>query len=883
MTQHKTILIVLRHLLLGVLIFTGILQASAVDPLIQQLAEREIQRRQQMAVLAQENMAEGAEAYNEGDYERAVGLYRGAVEMLPDSERTGALREQAISDMVDSVLQLTEQRIAEARWADAETLVDFALEFRPEDERALSLKDKLIDPEYFPKQRTPRYVAQVQDVKRLLQEGRGFYLDGQYDLAIKRCDQVLNIDPYNAAAYRLKEEVWSTIRRENVPAVYNNTRAELLSQVGMAWGTPVNEYGEVRGFGDEGPGEEMGERERINRLLDTLIVPTVELNDATVEEALEFLRFQSIQLDPDGQGIDFVLRLDEGGSSGGGAPAPAADESIDFDDFGSSDDAGAAPAASGGSVSALPRIDLRLRNAPLREVLRYVTEIAGLEFIVEDFAVLIVPQGADTAARGRVITKTIRVPPDFITRAVGSGGGGGDASGGGGGGFGFGEPSGDGGSEPSLSGPSATAEEALRQLGINLPPAGGATFDPGTATLTVTATSAQIRQIEAIAQQMQSQVAKQVKIEAKFLEVTQDNFTELGFDWLLGAANVPGNNGVFFSGGTEGFTNPPLDQSTFPFNAPGAGAPVGTNPVTGGLRSGNVGIASDSIDSLLFPAPARDGLLISPGIFSVAGVFTDPQFQVVVRALDQKRAVDLLSAPSVTTKSGQRAVIEVNREFPFPVEFDPPQIPQDFGSIGGTALVPGTLGTPPSSFPVTPTTPVTFETKNTGVTLEVDPTVGADNVTIDLNLIPEVIEFEGFINYGSPIQTFSTNAIGVATPIVITPNVINQPVFSVRRVSTNITIWDGSTVVLGGLMREDIQKVEDKVPFLGDIPLVGRLFKSEAEQHVQQNLVIFVTATLIDPAGVPLRQSERLQEDPVEELGIPDPIKKRVPEIPVFK
>ena len=56
---------------------------------------------------------------------------------------------------------------------------------------------------------------------------------------------------------------------------------------------------------------------------------------------------------------------------------------------------------------------------------------------------------------------------------------------------------------------------------------------------------------------------------------------------------------------------------------------------------------------------------------------------------------------------------------------------------------------------MTPTTPQDWETRNTGVTLEVEPVVGGDATTIDLNLIPQVVEFEGFINYGSPI-----NAVG---------------------------------------------------------------------------------------------------------------------------
>jgi len=76
-----------------------------------------------------------------------------------------------------------------------------------------------------------------------------------------------------------------------------------------------------------------------------------------------------------------------------------------------------------------------------------------------------------------------------------------------------------------------------------------------------------------------------------------------------------------------------------------------------------------------------------------------------------------------------------------------------------------------------------------------------------------------------------------------------QPIFSTRKVKTSVTVWDGQTVALGGLIREDVQDVEDKLPVLGDLPFIGRLFRSEVEDHFKRNLMIFVTATLIDPAG----------------------------------
>src|SRR6202011_684487 len=139
----------------------------------------------------------------------------------------------------------------------------------------------------------------------------------------------------------------------------------------------------------------------------------------------------------------------------------------------------------------------------------------------------------------------------------------------------------------------------------------------------------------------------------------------------------------------------------------------GQNPVTAGNRSGNLAISANAIDALLFPSAG--GSAVAPGIFGLAGVFTNPQFQVVVRALNQKKGVDLLSAPKVTTKSGQRAVIEIVREFRYPTQFQPPQIPQTVGNTG----ISGSGGT--TSVPITPTTPTAFETRNTGVTLEVEP------------------------------------------------------------------------------------------------------------------------------------------------------------------
>lgn len=350
----------------------------------------------------------------------------------------------------------------------------------------------------------------------------------------------------------------------------------------------------------------------------------------------------------------------------------------------------------------------------------------------------------------------------------------------------------------------------------------------------------------------------------------------MGFDWLLGPFNLNTKGSVALAGGTSG-TGAMVNQADYPFST------NGLHPVTAGNRSGNLAINGNAIDSLLLGTSA--GQVLAPGIFGVGGLLTDPQFQLVVRALNQKKGVDLLSAPRVTTKSGQRAVIEIVREFRYPTQFEPPKIPDTVGSVttrtdtGGIIPLGGA-----SSVPVTPTTPTHFETRNTGVTLEVEPVIGPDGVTIDLNLVPQVVEFEGFINYGSPILAPSSSFINTVTgglisspPSVLTPNIINQPVFSTRKVTTSVSVWDGQTVVLGGLMREDVQKTEDRTPLLGDIPLFGRLFRTNAEQHIKRNLVIFVTARLVNPGGQLVHSTEETEES--EDL-IEPPI---LPEVPFYK
>ena len=125
---------------------------------------------------------------------------------------------------------------------------------------------------------------------------------------------------------------------------------------------------------------------------------------------------------------------------------------------------------------------------------------------------------------------------------------------------------------------------------------------------------------------------------------------------------------------------------------------------------------------------------------------------------------------------------------------------------------------------------------------------------------------KGFINYGVPIETAADASLGAQE---ITPGTINQPVFNLRSMVTNLQVLDGQTAVLGGLIREDTQEINDKVPVLGDIPLVGRLFQSKVSARTKKNLLIFFTARLIRPNGK-LQYVKTLNAEPKEE-ALPEP------------
>jgi general secretion pathway protein D len=154
-------------------------------------------------------------------------------------------------------------------------------------------------------------------------------------------------------------------------------------------------------------------------------------------------------------------------------------------------------------------------------------------------------------------------------------------------------------------------------------------------------------------------------------------------------------------------------------------------------------------------------------------------------------------------------------------------------------------------------TPITQQVE-TGPVLDVVPYVLSDGYTINLTLIPSLTEFQGYQTPPPvPDVTAGLNVVQLPTSL---------PIFAVRQVVTTVNIWDNQTIVIGGLISSVTASTKDTVPVLGNLPGIGRLFQSSSKVVAKKNLMIFVTATIVDPAGNRVHSDDEL---PFTQTAIP--------------
>ena len=644
---------------------------------------------------------------------------------------------------------------------------------------------------------SPEYVAQAKIIRDLLTRGRAQYLNGDYDGASATFKEVEARDANNPDAKLFQTKIAELLGGIHSQNLYK-TRGQMLTEVDQQWERPkvfdISASNVV----------EVDEGGRIKDKLNAIVIPQVNFSGMELTRVVETLSELSVEYDPERIGVNIIPLFNSNDSN--------------------------------------PRVNISLRNLNLDRILQFVTQQVNFAYDVGGDAVTIQPSDS-LGGSATSVTEFFPISRATVIRLTGFRDGGGISSGPV---DPFAAPSGGGSSGPSQNDEVEALQSFFQSAGVNFEiPGASLAFDGE--QLIVTQSRRNLERMRTILRNYNE--VKQVEIEAKFLEVSQNDLEEVGFDWSAG----DGRQFIL-----DEFGAPVLDQFGNPtFSNQRQGSTQGrtlsgtfsTDEAASSIRIQRVGAQPQlfpntppSLNSAIDVAANATSLFTATG-WTING--TDVGF--ALRALSRKTGSDLMSAPKVTVLSGKRASITVAQELRYPESYGDIESQVSSGNNNNN----NNNGGGGSSISITAGTPQDFVTRNVGVEMSVTPNVENDD-TISLILEPRVTEFEGFVEYGGP-----SVALGTDGTVVTVPAGFYQPIFSTREMSTEVTIFDGATVVMGGLTRDEVKSVNDSVPLLGDIPGLGRIFRSEGETRQKRNLLIFVTANLVSPGGSPARQSYR--------------------------
>ena len=770
-------------------------------------AEQEEVRRQALEKEGAMAVAAGQTALRQGDYAAAAQQFKQAVAKLPVRDQTDALRTEAREGWGEAGYRLAlaaydDRNYARARELCAEVTDQAQSASRAADARSLVEKVKAREakatieppPEIggpIKKLRNrPDVVQKHKTLEDLMREGRAYYEIDELDLATASFEQVLLRDRYNKDAMRFLKKIEERKYRVNT-LQRDVAAANLTEDVRGRWSPPIRQPMKAPTIDEKGklPGPSGSER-LLHEKMAKIIIPAIEFTAANIEDVVQFLREASEKNDTvEGTGVNIILKLE---GSGGAAPAPAVPGME------------AMPPADFTVPSLVPRVTLSLRDVSLLDALKWVTDVANLKWRPEGKVVIIT---SETAVDGTMFFRAYPVQPNFegitVQQAPAEAAPGGfDAFG--------------------AAGGAVMKRDDVRAffegLGVSFPAGSSVKFDTRISKLLVMNSAENHERIERILQEY-NLVPSQVEIEARFVEIAQNDLIELGLEWLLTD---------HWEVATKKGPGPISSKERVQINQ---------NSQNGGFTRVNRRLVQTAGNVTAAANTGGTGLAGVPGaLMTVSSILTNPEMSLVLHAMAQKGNQDILSAPRVTTKSGVNAQIQSVREIIYPTEFEE----QAIGDLD----------------PDRPPIPSSFQTRQVGVILNVTPTVGSDGYTIDLTMVPEVSDLVDWIDY-TPPQYMPTTGAGH----------MRQPVFESRHVTTSVVVWDGQTVVMGGLVGERSLRLDDKIPIIGDIPLVGHLFRNKGESSQKRNLVVFVTAKLVDPAGNLLHPPETgggLVQKPVE-------------------
>ncbi len=783
---------------------------------------------------AMQELQQARLAYSEKRYSVAEEHYRKALAALPAGEQSARQRAFIKDSLSDALIAKAIDYRSVGRTDEAIEFLKEAVELSPNNKRARKELSIALDPVRTNPALSPQHVGDVAEVNRLLELAHGYMGLGKYDEAIRTFNDVRRIDAYNTAAVRGIEQAEKR-RSTYYRTAHDSYRAQALAEVDKTWDESPTEIGlpqEVAGSEESALAGALDSEveSSFSESLSQMVMPQIIFEDATISEVIETLQNQILRFEANGVNASRHINISA--------------------NFGN-------PNSQGYKELMEKRVDLNLNQISIRDLLDMLTNQLGISYYYTPIGVELTYSGKDF---GPLVERSFTVPPHFFDGA--------------------GDNAAEEDDEDDAFADSSSAVavrrvnpvQALKSMGVSFPEGATARYAASTRTLHVRNTAHNIAEVQELLNVPMSE-ERQVILNVVVMQISEKDLEELGFDWLV---KVGLGEEMFGGGGT---TQAATTVAGLPLIS--SVSPTEGDYVTSGLRSGSQVINQSGMDSLIESGSvAAFGARKSqpaPGIFSLRGVWSAADVSVIMRGLSQKKGVDILQNPQLVFSPGmdEQVTFASVREMYYPETYEQGEISSttmnnygdDDDDDNGNFQATIATGAHPTDF-------VRFGMSEDGVggigtVLQVHSAeLTEDGRFLNLAMTTTVTDFEGFINWGSPIKsvlvepsstvnTLITGKKPGLVEITLAPNYILKPIFKRHLVNNSITVAPGAVLVFAGL--KDVKKVryEDKVPVLGDLPLIGRFFRSEGEENTRKVLLYFAKVDIVDPAGRDIRTGKR--------------------------
>ena len=774
------------------------LMASEAD--LQAKISAEADKRKKEADSLSPAIEESTRLRQQGDYPEACRKLEGAWQSMPEGFKSTAAGRRALKEMSKNRLAWAEDAARKNQWNVVRESSSWILTHDPDNPEAVELfqqSDKIlqrgatqgeaVNPALLTTNKRGSFFERLNSVQDGLKQAQAYRETGQFDEAEDSLEQVLAIDPFNEVAM---EEIRKIYHDRSLVAESSRqvSVVEARRQVREAFNSIYPKRGMLPGGN------------RVEGAITTSSSFDLERNLKKIKLSSD-LNFKDAGLEDVGRALAAYVRNTD----------PAAKINFIVD----------------AGITQTQPVSLRLKKGvPISEVIRYVCQIAGVRIALRENNVTFVPlfERSDD-----LVPQTFSVSRSFFGSSGGTGSETQESK----------KRGAPGTSASTGEGEVRNEQARLMELGVQFPEGAFALYNASTAQLKVVNTPEMldlISQLIAAAEENTLMIRTTVRL----IEINQADLDSITVNTTLG-----GN-------AAQALLPIPISLTTNnagPINSTLPGVQVQMNQMQG------VGmLPNNTLSSFLQPsvlAGTNQAQSYSLNTMSIDGtILNGMQYRTLITAISQKNSANVLASPSVVLKRGQSGKISVAQMFQYVTEYNDPQssvtrfIPSGAATNGGIVTpIPGpetVLGSFPSQI---------SDPQPIGVEMEVEPDVTADNSRVSLKLKPRFQDFEGFINYGTIIKSaYAARYFQTAVPILT--NNIQQPVFIVRELSLPpIEVSDGYTLLLGGLLREDIQTVDEKVPLLGDFPVVGAAFRGKTQQALKKNTLIFVTPRILGMDG----------------------------------